>query len=272
MALSGDVNKEIKRVSNLVQYKDASKATIEKVATLNLWKRQIDIESKFTVEADKVLAKKLFDDYLANYEFDSFSDLNTLSDLIFEEVLKTNLQKDINKVLADETSKYIPEKSIKSLQDVEDRVLKFKSALGINKEDKGQDDLTALQMLQKRFDKYINFNRNEFTMVCGSCGQPTLIRRRVKDFDVLKHPFFCGRFYYNSRGMSLVKEGIWTREQYAWVFHTHPDYVDWCIKHEHEIPDVENFTREEIEEYISKNPYLRKEKIPENILNYKEEK
>ena len=111
-----------------------------------------------------------------------------------------------------------------------------------------------------------NFIVNGFVVHnCPDCGSPTLIRRRVKDFDVLKHPFFCGRFYYNSRGMSLVKAGIWDKYQYAWVFHTHPDYVDWCIKHEGEIPDVENFTEEEIKEFISKNPYLRKDKIPENI-------
>lgn len=263
---SGDLNKEIKRISQLTQYKNASKATVEKVANINIWKRQIKIGDKFDKECDKKLAEKLFGDYLDNYEFDSFSDLNTLADLIFEEVLKFTLQTQINKTMSDETNKYIPEKSISSLHDVEEKVLKLKDMLGINKKDDQKDDLTALQMLQKRFDKYIEFNRNEFTMICGTCGSPTLLRRRVKDFDVLKHPFFCGRFYYNSRGMSLVKAGIWDKYQYAWVFHTHPDYVDWCIKHEGEIPDVENFTEEEIKEFISKNPYLRKDKIPENIL------
>lgn len=270
---SGDLNKEIKRVSNLIQYKNASKATIEKIANLNIWKRQIDIESKFISKEDKELAKKLFDDYLNNYEFDSFSDINTLADLIFEEVLKFNLQNQINKIASDESNKFIPEKTISSLHDVEERVLKFKDKLGINKQDENKDDLTALQMLEKRFDKYIEFNRNEFTFVCPDCGQPTLIRRRCnkENFDIFKHPFFCGRFYYNSRGMSLVKAKIWTKEQYAWVFHTHPDYVEWCLKHEIEIPDVEDFSKEEIEEFISKNPFLRKDKIPENLKN-KEEK
>jgi hypothetical protein len=601
---SGDLNKEIKRISQLTQYKNASKATVEKVANINIWKRQIKIGDKFEKECDKKLAEKLFGDYLDNYEFDSFSDLNTLADLIFEEVLKFTIQTQINKTLSDESNKYIPEKLISSLHDVEEKVLTLKDMLGINKKEDQKDDLTALQMLQKRFDKYIEFNRNEFTMTCiaedslilmsdwttkkiqdvkigdeifgvesygnyswnlkkqkvlnfydkgiqevfkikcrnknleltpdhrilagigrkgskahqfkffnaydcydreakvfnyinnlddyykgvligfidsdghirqnkdkkhpnwnfekqynitqkvehkavewilnyfnfvnkrtwqnqlttfggtgvfkyyistqhsefisniykemlcnidvkmgylcgfllgdgnrdsnnswnitqslkvnkqkcdyliqllqelqisfttsiqksgeilnikiGSirlplkcpeskkietwnkylatnkplysldegfikivsgdytkrvydlttetenfivngfvvhncpdCGSPTLLRRRTKDFDVLKHPFFCGRFYYNSRGMSLVKAGIWDKYQYAWVFHTHPDYVDWCIKHEGEIPDVENFTEEEIKEFISKNPFLRKDKIPENIL------
>jgi len=43
----------------------------------------------------------------------------------------------------------------------------------------------------------------------------------------LAHPFFSGRFYYNRRGMELVKAGIWSKEQYAFVFQTSVKYVDW---------------------------------------------
>lgn len=261
----GDLNKEIKRVSNLKQYTNASRATVEKIAQLNIWKRQINVTDKFSTKEDKQLAQKLFDDYLSNYDFDSFSDLNTLADLIFEEVLKFNVQKQINDVIKDEKSKFIPDKTILTLHNIEDKVLKLKDKLGIAQQEGEKDDLTTLQKLEKRFAKYIPFHRNEFTAICPDCGSPTLFRRRVKDFDVLKHPFFCGRFYYNSRGMSLVKSGIWTKEQYAWVFHTHSDFVTWCLKNEHEIPDVENFTKEEIKEFIQSNPYLKKDKIPENI-------
>ena len=224
-----------------------------------------------SIGTDKETAKKLFDDYLSNYEFESFSDINTLADLVFEEVLKYNIQKQIDKSTSDKNTNFISEKTIKSLHDVEERVLKLKESLGIDKQDAKDDDLTALQKQEKRFDKYINFNRNEFDFVCPECKVPTLIRRRCdkKNFDILRHPFFSGRFYYNSRGMSLVKNDIWTREEYAWVFQTHPDYVDWCIKHEHEIPDVENFTIEEVKEFIQKNPYLRKDKIPETISGEK---
>ena len=268
---TGEFNKEVRTVSSLVKYKQASRATIEQVARLNIWRRQTDIESKFTLAVDKKTAKKLFDDYLSNYEFDSFSDINTLADLVFEEVLKYNIQKQINKATSDKNTNFISDKTIKSLHDVEERVLKLKDSLGINKQDDKEDDLTALQKQEKRFDRYINFNRNEFTFVCPECKEPTLIRRRCdnKNFELLKHPFFSGRFYYNSRGMSLVKNGIWTKEQYAWVFHTHPDYVEWCIKHESEIPEVENFSKEEVTTFVKKNPFLRKDKIPKTISGEK---
>jgi len=266
--MSGDLNKEIKRVANLVQNQNASKASIEQQAKLNIWKRQVNITSRFTLKDDQELAVKLFDDYLSNYEFDDSNEINTLADLIFEEVLKRNLQSQINKTASDESNNYISDKTIKSLHDVESRVLLLKDNLHITKDKDSVNDLTALQQLEKRMDKYIEFHRNEFEFVCPSCGVPTLIRRRCdnKNFETLKHPFFCGRFYYNARGIELVKRNIWTKEQYAWAFHTHPDYVDWCIKNEDKIPDIPEFTEEEIKEFIKKNPYLRKDKVPENIV------
>jgi hypothetical protein len=113
-----------------------------------------------------------------------------------------------------------------------------------------------------------NFIVNGFVVHnCPDCNKMTLLRRRTKDFDILIHPFFSGRFYYNRRGMELVKQGIWTKEQYAWVFFTSVDYVNWCIEHEAEIPDLDELDGESFEEFIEKVSYLKKPKIPENIKN-----
>lgn len=159
--MSGELNKEIKRIANLKQNKNASDALIEQQAKLNVWKRQINIESRFSTAQDKELASKLFNDYIENYEFDGFSDLNTLSDLIFEEVLKQNIQKQITKITDDDSNNYISDKTIKSLHDVESRVLELKLKLGVIKtDDEKADDLTALQQLEKRMDKYIEFHRS----------------------------------------------------------------------------------------------------------------
>ena len=265
--MAGDLNKEIKRLRNLKQNQNTCDANIERQAKINIWKRQIDIASKYPNEDDKKLAIKLFDEYLSNYEFDSRSDLNTLTDLIFEEVLKFGIQKNLSKTSDDDTNSYISDKMVKSLHDIESRVLELKIKLNIDKEDSVKTDLTALEQLEKRFAKYIEFHRNEFEFICPDCGQPTLIRRRCdnKNYETLKHPFFCGRFYYNARGMALVKAGIWTKEQYAWAFQTHADYVTWCIANEDKIPDIPEFTEEEIQEFVDKNPFIKKSKIPDNI-------
>jgi len=257
-----NLNNEIKRVANLKQNKGKSKAFIEHQAQINIWRRQIDIESKFVQEDDKIFAKKLFDDYLTNYDFNSLSDLNTLADLVCEEVLKTNLQRKISEMRSNDQ---IPnDKKITSLHNVEERVLKLKEILNLNKT-KEQDDLSALQDLEKKFNLYIPFNRNEFSTSCAKCGTMLLLRRRVKDFECLKHPFFSGRFYYNRRGMELIKAKIWTKEQYAWAFHTSVDYVNWCLKNEDKIIDIEGEDEDSINNFINSKPYLKKQKIPKNI-------
>ena len=269
--MAGDLNKEINRVANLKQNKDASDAVIEAQAKMNIWKRQIDITDRFTSETDKKSATKIFTDYLNNYEFDSYSDMCTLADLVFEEILKHNLQDLLSKSSADESNSFISDKQIKSLHDVETRVLELQRRLNIIKDENKDNDLTALEQYEKRMNKYIEFNRNEFSFICPDCGQPTLIRRRCdkENFEILKHPFFSGRFYYNARGIALVKAKIWTKEQYAYAFYTHPDYVDWCIKNEGKIPDVPNFSKEEIQEFVNKNPFLKKAIIPKNITEEK---
>ena len=93
-----DLQNEVRRLSNLKQHKDKSLVWIEKQAKINLQKKQIDITSRFSSSDDKRLGKKLFEDYIRNYDFDNFSDLNTLADLVFEEILKKNLQDQINKL------------------------------------------------------------------------------------------------------------------------------------------------------------------------------
>ena len=268
----GDLNKEIKRLSGLVQNKDTDISQLTKQAQLNVWKRQVSIGSKFNNADDKKLAEKLFDEYVENYVISSFSDMNTLADLVFEEVLKENLQSQITKITDDPKANFIPEKTIKSLHDTETRVFELKKKIGIDKESNDSSPLNALEQLIKRFKRYIPFMRHEFNFICPSCGEPTLLRRRVKDFDALKHPFFSGRFYYNARGIALVKEGIWTREQYAFAFFTSPEYVDWCIEHEAELPSLPNVSKEEIQEIVNNTYYLKKEKIPENILKGKNDK
>lgn len=266
-----DLKREIKRLSNLKQNKKRSISEIEKQAFINLQRRTVDIKSRFESSADKEMGKRLFDDYLDHYEFGNFSLLNTLADLIFEEVLKWNLQKQINTL--NKEGKYPPDKLVKSLHEVEERVLKLKSSLGIDKQEQ-DSDLTKLEKLEKRFDLYIPFHRNEFTTCCGECGNLLLLRRRCgnEGWESLVHPMFSGRFWYNRRGVELVKSGAWTKEQYAWVFHTSVDYVNWCIDHENDIINIEGVEKDKVEQFINNNPFLKDVTVPSKILNKEDKK
>lgn len=259
---------EIKRLSNLKQNKKKDKATVEEMAQKNLWLKQTNIAERFNTTKDKQLAGKIFEDYLNNYTFESYTDVQNVADLVFEEITKLHIQKQISDIQSDENSKWTPDKLIDSLHKVEVKIHELKERAGIVGKNE-QDDLTAQQELEKKFQTYIAFNRNEFTawlpVSCKKCGnidvEPILLRRRVKDFEALKHPFFSGRFWYNRRGMELVKTGTWTKEQYAFVFHTSPKYVNWCIENEHKIVDIDGVEEEYIQDFINHASYLKKENI-----------
>ena len=267
-----DLQKEIARLQNLRQNKNKDKSILERMAQISLWRKQANIGEKFTETAEKKMAEELFDNYLANYEFTSYNDITNVSDLVFAEITKLKIQQQISEINSDENSKFVPDRLITSLHEVQERIWALKEKAGIVGK-KEQDDLTALEDLQKKFKTYIFFNRNEFTLyspiICQKCGakdvQPILLRRRVKDFDVLKHPFFSGRFYYNRKGMALVKTGIWTKEQYAWVFETSVKYVDWCLEHENDIIELSDVDQQEINDFINSKEYLKEQKIPENL-------
>lgn len=259
-----ELSDEVKRLKNLKQNKNKATHLLEKDAQKNIWKKQVDIESRFDETEDKKRATKLFDDYIDNYLFESFSDVNTLADLVFEEVLKFNLQKKLQRLnTADNT--FIPEKLVGTLHDVEAKCHVLKEVLGINKKNEQKDDLTALQQLQKRFKLYIPFHRHQFETVCPKCGNSLLLRRKVKDFEIIKHPFFAGRMWYNRSGIELVKAGIISKEIYAFIHHTSVEMVDWSIKHEHDIITIDDIEEEKIKEFIQGCPHLKEAKVPKEI-------
>jgi len=254
--MSEALKSEITRLSNLKQNRGKDRAWIEKQAQIVLWQKQINLESRFSDKENVILMEKLFDSYLENYEISSLNDMQNLADLIYEEVMQQKIQKDIDKILSDVNTKFIPDKQIESLHAIQERIWKLKEKIGIVNSTK-KDDLTALQELEKKFEIYNNFNRHEFTCSCAYCGELLLLRRRVKDFNALKHPAFSGRFLYNVEVIDDVKKGLITKEQAAKYLRTSSQYIDWVIKNEHKIINIQGVSEEVVDEFVNNTPYLR---------------
>jgi hypothetical protein len=233
------VQNEINKLKRLVQFKNTDEVVLEKAAQKNVVLRELVESSNFIDAEEKKLAKKIFEAYLEQSSFENYSDLSTLSMLVYNEVLAGRLQKTINGLVSKDGKSYVSDKLIKSLSDLTNQILSLKTKLGIDKEEK-LDEFTSLQLLTKRFHQHIQENRNEFTLSvpfsCASCGKEdvklVLLRKRVKDFDVLDHPFFAGRFYYNAEIISDVKKGLITAEQAARYIKSSPDFIKWCIDNE----------------------------------------
>jgi hypothetical protein len=220
--MESEIKAEIKRIKQLRQFKETPDAQVEKIAQKNLILRELTSSGNFVDEAEKKKAKAIFEKYLSTHDFENHSDLSTLEMLVFNEVLVCRIQKTINELTSKDGKTYINDKLVKSLHEAEDQCLALKLKLHIDNEDK-KDDLTVLQLLKKRFHIFIQD------------GNLLLLRRRVDNFDVMVHPQFSGRWYFNRHAIQMVKDGRLTREEYAKIFATSPDYVDWCIANEGKI-------------------------------------
>ncbi len=256
---SSEIEREIKRLSNLVNYKDIDPNELQQLAQKNVICREFKKNPLFTDEKEQKLAETRFRNYIENNELESSSDLDTLKSLVFNEIFEQRIQGELNK-LADD-GKYPPEKLTKQLTDVQNQKLSLKVKLGIDKKEDETDDLSAFQLVQKRVAKYINDHKDEFTIWLGwqcECGKKNsesfLVYKQVKDFKVLKHPYFAGRFLFNYEIIKDVKDGKLSKED-AWRYllcsgqgkFYKPnaddkkyciDYISYCIENFTEITDL----------------------------------
>ena len=235
--MNDSIKNEITKLKKLVQYRKVDDAVVEKVAQKNVVLRELVEGANLIDDDEKKLAKKIFDYYLESNSFENYSDLSTLSVLVYNEILAGRVQKSINGCVGKDGKSFISDKMLKAHSDLTNQILHLKTKLGIDKEQK-VDEFTALQLLKKRFAQHILENRAEHTLwvpyTCSSCGKSDveshLLRLRVKDYEVLKHPFFSGRFLWNSEIMKDVEDKVITTEQAARYLKTSPDYIKWALE------------------------------------------
>ena len=237
------IQKEFTRLRNLKQNKGKEDQELQKLfadAQINVAKRQLKIDDRFLDIKEKKTAVSLFEHYISNYEFEKYTDLCTLQTLIYEETLLLRIQRHINKIFEKNSDTYLDPRERNTLTDTEKRIDELKIKLGIDKIDVETNELSAHQLLEERFEKHINANKHEFTIACGHCNNMLLLRKRVKDFNCIEHPWFAGRWFFNYQIILDVKQAKISKEQ-AWR------YMCSAAKGETELPA---FSREYCEDYI----------------------
>jgi hypothetical protein len=225
-----EVQNEVNRLSNLRQNKDKPESDLLKQAQINIARKRFNIQDRLTDKTEIDTAQEIFDQYVGYYGFEKLTDLETLGDLIYELILLKRVQKHLNKLNEENPDTYVKKSDLECLHEIEQRILDLKVKLGIDAQDAKKDELTALQLLKKRFQAYIQQHKNEFTIACASCGTMLLLRKKVKDFDCLVHPWFAGRFYFNYEILLDVKNGELTAEKASKYLKVSLDFIKWCLK------------------------------------------
>ncbi len=255
--------REINRLLNLKQNKDKNPEDLHVMARRNILLRDFHAQPLFDITSDEgkkdqELAEKRFETYIINNEIESASDIDTLKSLIFNEIFELKIQKQLNSLIIP------PEKLTKQLVDIQNQKLSLKVKLGIDKKEEESDDLSAHQLLHKRVDKYINDHKDEFSIglgfECEKCQHKNwetfLLYKRVKDFKILKHPWYAGRFLFNYEVIKDVKDDKLSpedatrylmcsgegkfykpqKEDKKWCI----DYINYCLENWIEIIDLIN--------------------------------
>lgn len=254
-----DLNKEINRIKNL-KNNNFSESEILKIAKNNLRNREFKANPLFNTPEEQKNAEEKFKNYLQNNIIESENDIDVLRSLVYNEVYEQRLQKQINDATCPDPENpdkklFFSDKLTNQLTSIQNQKLDLKTKLGIGLEQKNKNELTGLQILKKRFEAYINANKHEFTIASPS-GEMLLLRRRVKDFDCIKHPFFAGRWLFNYPLFQMVKNKEITKQQAIKILqgagadvNSKPafcdnyceDYIDYCLKHLKEITSfIEN--------------------------------
>lgn len=215
-----ELNKVKQKLKNLRQYKDLSDEELEELAREKL------LEPKWEglLPEEKKEAKKKYEAYKSFYNIKSYSDIELLATLIYNEVLENRYKKMIKSAAL---KSVLPSSSlIRSLGEIEDRILVIREKLGLlNKSEKNE-----FKTFMEKVKTYWKERGADQAVVCPYCGEMIHLAPNMKYFEAHKFPFIKSRILYNEHLIKLYKSGKITLEDVAKVLMTSVKYVEWVIK------------------------------------------
>lgn len=177
--------------------------------------------------------KKKFADYLKIYpHLDKLSSLQLLDNLVFLEILEDRYKEIIGRVSKTSNVKETPiiRNDLKEAYDNNTKqILILKEKLGLFSEKENLDVFKHIQDAEERFKLYRKQHPLEFKTTCPFCSAIYFLKRKTKNFEPHKSPFFNGgsRILNNPEIMDWYHKGIITKEMAAKAHGTSVDYIDW---------------------------------------------
>lgn len=193
--------------------------------------KEINIESYFPDKKEQKAGKELLKKYLQDYSIETVSDRNTLCQLIYLEVLNLRLQRALNSAQKDTNTISMPlvdtmHKNIKELTSLKEKL----GITGNKKNEQVQDGFSYLQIIKKKYKKWLEENQGSRTLWCPHCSKATLLKIKTDVWEAQKHPFFKDRILGNTHLIDLYKQGKVDRSDVAKIFEVSNDYVDWLVQ------------------------------------------
>jgi DNA-directed RNA polymerase subunit RPC12/RpoP len=221
-----------------------------------------DIVNKFKGEEKKIVVD-LLEKYLRDYAIETISDVNTLKEVIYYEVIQYRLQDKMNDFADNKT---IPIQLVNIMHANSDAIIRLKESLGLYKE-KEENKFDVLKNLKKRFQVWLGENQGSRTLVCPHCGKMVLLKIKTDAWIAQKHPFFKDRVLYNKHLIKLLNDKKIDRLDVATVLECSPDYVDWIlskIEQQEQMKPIDIVDSKEIDSKIDLKIEVKKIKEEQN--------
>jgi len=227
-----NLKREVKKIRNLKQNQGKSEEELNSLAKESLEKNEITNSLTFCLPEEKEFATNLLNKYLLESSISSFSEKNTLRNLIDLEILLERVKKFINNEQS-KANPTIPLQFLEQVTELTNQIIEIKEGLGlVSKKDGKNDASKVIDDLTERFHKWINKpeNRSNYEFQCPKCAEIFLIRRRLdkeKD-EVVDHPWFIdGGILFNKAIFEDLELGKISEDQAARFLNATLDYIKW---------------------------------------------
>ena len=214
------------------QNKGKSEEELDLLTKEKIEKDEILGSLTFCLETERDFASNLLGKYLTESAIESFTDRDTLRQLIDLEIIVERIKALLN-IEYDKANKAIPLQMLDQLTSLNNQIMDLKERLGLTqkKEDKN-DTVKVIDNMLIRFHKWVNKpeNRSNYEFQCPKCSEIFLVRRRLdKEKDEVKgHPWFIdGGILFNKAIFEDLDLGKISEDQAARYLNATLDYIKW---------------------------------------------
>jgi len=227
-----ELERTIKKLKNLPQYKNMAEEELNKIAQENLERSEILSSLTFCINEEEIkFAKNLLENYLAQSSFENFSEKQTLGQLIDQELLSKRM-KDSLKTQYSAANPSIPLQMIEQLDAVIERIEGLKVKLGLSQKEK-TNALNEWAKLKAKALAYYKENQGCNVVKCPYCQKLFMLLKDIKNYTSEKLPWFRKTLLYNHKLFQLYEQNRITKEEMCIIFGVSSDYIDLIFENEY---------------------------------------
>lgn len=222
-----ELEKTIKKLSNLTQYKNKTSEELKLLAEEELRKKEI-ISSTMCVDDDEIkFADNLLKKYLSQGTIESESDKEMLRQLIDQELIAERF-KHLLKTQYSASNPAQDMDMVEQLDKVVERITKLKKDLGLaNKDDVQNSWLGFWNKLEKKCINYYKEHAAETYTKCPRCQHIYRLILRIDNKEKVSATFFKGTKVYNKKLFSLYHEKRLTEIEIAEILGVSVQYIQY---------------------------------------------